>query len=209
MGPRRLATSLFLASLLVLGVVACGGGDATRPAAQEAPTPRPALRTTVYFLTDKGAAPLGVRRTIARRSPHARQALEALFAGPTAGERKRGITTAIPTQARLLSLILKERDRAVINVSGLPPAKGRQGAEATLGQRVRVITQIARTLIGVSGIERVEIRADSNPWDLWTMDGRIVRAQTDYDRLRGWRICGGRSAEERRLNVSRCFSALP
>ena len=76
--------------------------------------------------------------------------------------------------------------------------------------RVRVITQIARTLIGLSGIASVEIRVDGKPWDLWTMDGRIVRTETDYDRLRGWMlICGGRSPEERSLGLSRCFSALP
>jgi hypothetical protein len=76
--------------------------------------------------------------------------------------------------------------------------------------RVRVITQIARTLIGLSGISRVEIRVEGKPWDLWTIEGQIIRTKTDYDRLRGWtRICGGRNSEERNLGLSRCFSALP
>lgn len=79
-----------------------------------------------------------------------------------------------------------------------------------MGMRLRVITQVARTLIGVSGVERVELRVDGKPWDLWTMDGRILRTETDYDRLAGWtRVCGDRSVEERELGLSRCFSALP
>jgi spore germination protein GerM len=127
-------------------------------------------------------------------------------------ERNRGITTAIPKGTRLLSLTLMGRGRAVaiVNLAGLPPAQGRQGKEATTGQRVRVITQVARTLIGLSGIDGVEIRLAGKPWDLWTMDGRVVRTVTNYDRLGGWtRICGGRSRDERKLGVSRCFAALP
>ncbi len=120
--------------------------------------------------------------------------------------------TAIPDSARVRSLTFKGKGSttAVVDLTGLPPAEGRRGEEATLGMRLRVITEIARTLIGVSGVERVELRVDGEPWDLWTMDGRILLRATDYKRLNGWtRVCGGRSAEERRLNVSRCFSALP
>ena len=210
MSRRRISTLVWLASVLVPVLVGCGGDAAASASEQGAVAPD--VRTTVYFLTDEAAAPLGVRRTIDGRSPQAREALDTLLEGPTAAERRRGITTAIPARARLVSLTLKGRERvvAVVNVSGLPPARGRQGEEATLGTRVRVITQIARTLIGLSGIAAVELRSRGRPWDLWTMDGRIVRTATDYARLRGWmRICGGRSAEERKLGLSRCFSALP
>ncbi len=199
----RILVLLSLAGALTVVFVGCAGGEAA---------PKRTLRTTVYLLTDDATAPLGVRRTIDRESPYAREALDALLDGPTAAERKRGITTAIPDQARLVSLTLKGRERvvAVVNLTRLPSAQGQRGKEATLGMRVRVITQIARTLIGLSGIVSVEIRADEKPWDLWTMDGRIVRTETDYDRLRGWMlICGGRSREERKLGLSRCFSALP
>ena len=203
-----------LVSLSGLLVVAGGcGGEAAAPQSEQAPhSPGPTLRTTVYFLADDAAAPSGVRRSIARESPYARIALDVLVQGPTAAERRRGITTAIPDQARIRSLTLRGRGRvlAVVNLTGLPPAQGRQGEEATLGARVRVITQIARTLIGLSGIAGVQVRVDGKPWDLWTMDGRIVQTKTDYDRLRGWtRICGGRNADERKLGLSRCFSALP
>ena len=43
---------------------------------------------------------------------------------------------------------------ARVNLAGLPPAQAQQGEQATLGMRVRVISQIARTLIGLSDDER-------------------------------------------------------
>jgi spore germination protein GerM len=208
MRPSSFAVILSLA-WIGLG---CGGDEPASLGERSAAAPQPRLRTTVYFLTQDGAAPLGVRRPIERKSQHARQALEALLRGPTAAERRNGIATAIPFAARLLALTLKGRGSrlAVANLTGLPPAQGRHGQEASLGMRVRVITQVARTLIGVSGIAAVEIRVGGRPWDLWTMDGRIVRAKATYDRLLGWaRICGGRSPEEREQGLSRCFSALP
>lgn len=212
MVAARTLSGLALAGALALVSAGCGGNEAPTPVQRAAPAPNPTTRTTVYFLADHGAAPIGVRRTIQRKSPHGHEALEALLAGPTNAERKRGLTTALPRGVRLLSLVLSGRGStsAVVNLTGLPPAQGRRGEEATLGMRLRVITQIARTLIGVSGIEHVELRVDGKPWDLWTMDGRILRTATDYDRLSGWtRVCGGRSAEERELRLSRCFSALP
>jgi spore germination protein GerM len=163
-----------LASALTITFVGCAGGEAGGRANAAPKT----IRTTVYFLTDHGAAPIGVRRNIDRASPYAREALDVLLAGPTAAERKRGITTAIPDQAHLVSLNLKGRERVVarVNLAGMPPAQGRQGERATLGMRVRVITQIARTLIGFTS---VEIRVDEEPWDLWTMDGRIAGTKTN------------------------------
>jgi spore germination protein GerM len=212
MWTNRFVASLSIASALMLASAGCGDSQSIPSAEEVSAVPKPAIRTTVYLLAEDGAAPLGVRRALDRNSPYAREALKTLLSGPTAAERKRGMTTAIPSRARLTSLTLKGRDRAValISLTGLPPAQGRQGEEASLGMRVRVITQIARTLIGLSGVARVEISVDRKPWDLWTMDGRIVRTQTGYDRLRGWtRICGDRSPEERKLGFSRCFSALP
>jgi hypothetical protein len=206
----RLSGIAVVASLAWLGFG--WAGAAPQPQAESPAASLPPVHTTVYFLTEDGAAPLSVRRTIERKSPFARQAVEALLRGPTTAERRRGITTAIPTGTQLLSLTLKgpASTLAVADFVGLPPAQGREGHQGSLGMRVRVITQVARTLIGVSGIARVEVRLRGRPWDLWTMAGDIVRAQTDYDRLRGWtRICGGRSPEERCRGFSRCFAALP
>jgi len=212
MMSTRTVTALALTGCFALVSGGCGGSVTSSPAQPVVAAPKSTVRTTVYFLADDGAAPVGVRRTIERKSPYGREALRALLAGPTRAERKRGLTTGLPPGTRLLSLTLEARVAtvAIVDLAGLPPAQGRLGVAATLGMRLRVVTQLARTLIGLSGIERVEVRVDGRPWDLWTMDGRILRTATGYERLRGWtRACGERSAEERELHLSRCFSALP
>lgn len=212
MMSRKISVSIAFAGTLALVSFGCGSNEASAPAQPNAVTPTTTVRTTVYWLADNGAAPIGVRRTLEGKSPQVREALLALLAGPTAAERKRGLTTGLPGSARLESLTFKGRGSttAVVNLTGLPPAQGRHGKEATMGMRLRVITQVARTLIGVYGIERVELRVDGKPWDVWTMDGRILQTATDYNRLAGWTlVCGDRSVEERELGLSRCFSALP
>jgi spore germination protein GerM len=155
-----------------------------------------------------------VRRTIARRSPHALQALRTLLAGPSRKERAAGIISAIPPDARVLSLSFRGRGgtEAVVELTGLPPVMGvRPGRSPSVITRIRVITQVARTVIGLSGIERIRVRVDGRLWDQPTHEGGIVDAATDYDRLLGWwRVCAGqRTAEERARGLVRCFAALP
>lgn len=203
-------------SVLAAVALAAAGGAASRaevprgvPAA-----PRP-FETTLYFLTAEGSAPIGVRRTLAKPSPQARLALEALLAGPTPAERQRGLVSAIPREARLISLALQTRrpgTDAFVDLTGLPPVAGASPARRpSVLMRIRVITQIARTLIGLSDVARVWVRVNGRPWDLPSMDGRLDDRASDYNRLRGWsRICSGqRTPSERAGNLSRCFAALP
>jgi len=182
----------------------CGGAPPRLTAG--VPAGEAGVRTTVYFLTDRAAAPIGVRRTIEKRSPYAREALRALLAGPSEGERRAGVTSALPPQARLISLSFKGQGGsvAVVNLAGLPPAQ-----RTSALTRLRVITQVARTLIGVSGVERVSLRADGRRWGLTRMDGRIEDAVYDYDRLAGLHVCGGRSEGERARGLATCFTAVP
>lgn len=92
----------------MIGLVGCGGSSpqtaADAPGNEAAAvTTQPSTgvtRTTVYFLTERGRAPLGVRRTIQTKSPYAREALKALLRGPSGQERAEGVTTAIPTVTR-------------------------------------------------------------------------------------------------------------
>jgi spore germination protein GerM len=95
----RVPALILVAFLTSLGA-ACGAGrenGSLDPAAQGIATqPTGITRTTIYFLIDDGAAPIGVRRTIKARSPYAREALKALLAGPTPAEQEHGLTTAIP-----------------------------------------------------------------------------------------------------------------
>jgi Sporulation and spore germination len=154
------------------------------------------------LLIDDGAAPIGVRRTIKTRSPYAREALKELLAGPTLEEEKNGITTAIPEGARLLSMTYRRHGAdETVNLAGLPLQK----AEPI--EKHRIIAQIARTLIGVSGIERIWLEANGQPWGLTLMDRSVYSGPWGYEELTGWHIgacCPGTETVE-------CdhFDALP
>jgi spore germination protein GerM len=158
-------------------------------------------------LADDGAAPIGVRRTIRTRSPYAREALNALLAGPTPDEQAHEITTAIPRGTRLLSLSYKRNGAdEIVNLTGLPS----QGTLDVM-EKARIITQIARTLIGVSGIERIWLRNDGRAWGLGTINegiyAGVYSGPWGYDQLVGFDIgaaCPGTETVE-------CdhFDALP
>lgn len=209
----RLPALLFAAALLLSG---CGGAETSGPEHPESATPAassPAnanapLRTTVYFLTEDRTAPLGVRRKLTRRPQvtTARLALEKLIAGPTAAERREGIATAIPAETKIRSLTIEIRAKgspAFVDLSGLPSA---DESDALL--KVRVMTQVARTLIGLSDIDRVRLRVDGCAWGLWDMKGNIRDDPIDYDRLRGFlHICAAKPGTE--AVPGDCFTALP
>jgi len=205
--PRRIrgvkrAARLLAAALLglaALTVSGCGGGE-QEPAAA-ASNRVPTIGTTLYFLTPDGAAPIGVRREIPRTSPYALQALRALLAGPTEAERKQGITSAIPEAAELLTFRTEGKTTGVVDLAGLPE-------EANAVERVRVIIQITRSLVGLSGIERVRVRSDGEPWGLWLMSGGVADEAYGYEKLLGLsRVCVGKSGTE--IVEGDCVSALP
>ena len=150
------------------------------------------FRVTLYFLTDGGSAPLGVRRTVERKGTTAlaRPALQALLRGPPPG-----LTSAIPSGTRIRSLTIRQGRRfstARIDLSGLP---ARPDA-VTVAQ---VGTQITRTLVGLSDIGRVYIRHDGRPWNFGLMSGGIAKTPWDYSTLLGLWIGSG----------AKSFKALP
>jgi spore germination protein GerM len=202
---------LLICVTLIAGTAACGNEAASEPAVGKTGTrassgfvteTRPTAETTIYFLTNDGSAPIGVRRTIARKSPYAREALKALLAGPTGQEEESGITTAIPKGTRLLSLTYKRHgaDEAV-NLAGLPPEA------SDVMRKTRIITQIGRTLIGVSGIERIWLQADGQPWGLGLLDGGVYAGPWSYDELVGLDVGAGCPGSE----TVECdhFAAIP
>jgi hypothetical protein len=161
-------------------------------AAPQHAQPAQHFRVTLYFLTDGGSAPLGVRRTVERRGtmPLARPALQALLRGPPPG-----LTSAIPHAARIRSLTVTQGRRfstARVDLAGLP----RHSDAVRIAQ---VGTQITRTLVGLSDIGRVYIRADGRPWNFFLMRGGIAKTPWDYSMLLGVWIGSG----------SKSFKALP
>jgi spore germination protein GerM len=203
----RVPLTAILVTLLCAFGAACGGDPETThsKAPTQGVTTQPATgttRSTIYFLIDDGAAPIGVRRTMRTKSPYAREALRALLAGPTAEEEESGITTAIPAGTRLLSMTYKRHGAdETVNLAGLPLQK------ADVMQKHRIIAQIARTLIGVSGIERIWLEADGQPWGLTLMDGSIYSGPWGYEELTGFDVGAGCPGTE----TVECdhFDALP
>jgi spore germination protein GerM len=173
--------ALVLALLVAFGT-GCGQAvvDVPTPAAEPETT-----RVTLYFLAEDGTIVLGVRRDIAERTPPpwgsvAGGALDALLAGPTAEEAANGLTTAIPAGTRLISLRSRGEGGtgSVINLSGL------DGVDDGI-DRARVITQIVRTLVGISysSVERVWLRANGEPWGMYLMDGGVDGGPYDYSNI--------------------------
>ncbi|MGH2988985.1 MAG: GerMN domain-containing protein [Gaiellaceae bacterium] len=203
-----------LAALLgLVGLAGCGGsspqGSGDEPVQEVAGvTTQPSTgstRTTVYFLTERGVAPVGARRTIQTKSPYAREALEALLRGPSDEERGQGVTTAIPTDTDVLSLTIQApRPRggseAVVDLSGLTTVTDPI-------DKARVITQVARTLIGMSDIDRVTLRSDGGPWGLVGMTGDVIDGPFDYGTLAGWHL-GSSCPGTETVECDR-FDALP
>ena len=143
-----------------------------------------------------------MRRTIKARPPYAREALKALLAGPTPEEAESGITTAIPEETQFLAMTYKRHGAdETVNLSGLP----REGADVL--QQHRIITQLTRTLIGVSGTERVWLLNEGRPWGLTLRNGSIVNGPFDYGDLVGWDIGAGCPGTE--TVVCDHFDALP
>jgi hypothetical protein len=202
--------SALIAAAAVL-VAGCGAEQATRgdEAAQTAPAgSKAAPRSTVYFLVYGATAPLGVRRELETRpgGPRARFALEALLAGPSPVDRAAGLTTAIPQRVGIRSLRIEIHatgSDAFVDLSGLPSAD-----DADVLTKVRVMTQVARTLIGLSDIRRVWLRADGRPWGLRDMEGHLLDHPIDYETLRGFfHICTAKPGTE--AVPGDCFTALP
>lgn len=162
-------------------------GSSVGPSAVRASSSSRAFKTTVYFLTDGGTAPLGVRRSLVKegtpQGASLRAALASLFAGPTRDERRGGLTSAIPKGTRLLSLSFKGvgGSGAVVNLRGLP-------LDESAFRTAEVITQIARTTIGLSGILRVWLRDDGKPWGLRDFQGRVLNVAHDYTELVGLNV---------------------
>jgi spore germination protein GerM len=194
-----------LVSAVVIALLAsCGQAVvASSPMAQNRTT-----RATLYFLGEDGTVPLGVRRDVSERTPPpwgsvAGSALEALLAGPTAEEAAAGLTTALPAGTRLIAIGSRGEGGtgAIVNLSGL------DGVDDGV-DRARVITQIVRTLVGISAgdVDRVWLREDGRPWGMYLMDGGVYDGPYDLANI-GFHV--GAACPGTETVVCDRFDALP
>ena len=159
------------------------------------------IRTTIYFLTDDGAAPLGVRKSIAARSPYARQALLALLRGPTREEAAAGLTTALPPDTRIRSFEIRRSEVAHIDLSGLPQP------EDDILRTARTVTQVLRTIVGLSGVNQLYLYADGKPFGLPTVQQTIKAGPYGYENIGRGPMCVGKPGTE--IEVAACFTPIP
>jgi hypothetical protein len=73
-----------------------------------------------------------------------------------------------------------KRSTATVDLTGLPSLATVNGTTIA-----RIGTQIGRTIIGLSGIERVRIESNGRPWNFWLMRGGISMRVWDYPLLVG------------------------
>lgn len=104
------------------------------------------MKVAVYFVGEAGGAAtvVPVERTVAGRGAEVllRAALEALLAGPSAGEQAKGLTTEIPQGTRLRGLTVRE-GVAVIDLSeAVGSGGGSSSMQGRLWQIVYTGTQL-------------------------------------------------------------------
>jgi hypothetical protein len=136
------------------------------------PTTPPATETdgatssvAVYLLRDGKVSP--VRRTIESTPAVARAALTQLLAGPPAGERADGLSSAIPTGTTLRDVSLAD-GVATVDLDGEFDDGG--GSASMLGR----VAQVVATLTRFPTIERVAFRIDGKPVDAIGGEGVVV-----------------------------------
>lgn len=195
-GMRVYAVSLIYVALLAAAAVGCGGSASSAVQAGGGQT----ATTTVYFIAEDGSRAVGVPRDLAQEGLRVRAALDAAVNGPTAQEREDGVVTAIPSQARLQDVEIAN-SVATVDVSGLPrPGKPIRDA--------RIVAQLVRTAVGLSGVRAIVIRSDGREWGLLDMRGEITADPYSYETLIGWgTVCVGRPGTE--TSVGDCFAPLP
>jgi hypothetical protein len=149
----RVAAPALLAVCLALAA-GCTDDESAAPPATDA---TPAAETTaiaVYLLRDERIA--AVRRRIAQTPRVARAAIEALLAGPTAGELAAGLVTAVPPGTTLRDVTVAD-GVATVDLSGAFDDGG--GSASMLGR----VAQVVATLTQFPTVRRVAFRLDGEP----------------------------------------------
>jgi germination protein M len=206
---RLTLISLTFAAGLVLavGLVACGGSDATavgeapagtspEPAptdpaetdtgeepsetdeeSSEEPEPAADIRYRVWFVHGEGLH--SVNRTHEATRAVGAAALNDLLAGPSEAERSDGISTAVPEGTRLLGLVVSGGLATVDLSSEFESGGGSLSMMARLGQ-------VACTLDQFPTVDGVSFRLDGEPVDVFSGEGIVLEKPVtcaDYEDL--------------------------
>jgi hypothetical protein len=171
---RTLAALLGL--LAVIALAGCGsqhavslgtpGSGATSTAAPEQTGTRSSnLSLEVWFSRDNGL--VAVRRSHPPTQLVATAAIHALLAGPTAGERSAGLTSAVPPGTRLLGIAIRDGLATVDLTSEYQSGGGALSMQTRLGQVVYTLTQFPT-------VQQVRFRLDGSPVNVFSSEGIVL-----------------------------------
>lgn len=140
------------------------------------PTAAPEFEIRLWFVLDGRLVP--VTRSTPRTESRAESALRALMSGPTAEEEASGLRTAIPRDAELLELTVRD---------GVASVDLSKEFELSADQRVLLqrVGQVVYTLTGAPGVGRVRFLIDGEPASVLGEDGAAHEevGRSDYSGL--------------------------
>lgn len=158
MAPTTVGAKLLVVAALLAVLSGCAGfaADSSSNLPATEPSPKPTT-VKVFFVKGEQFAPRV--RTAAADRPAPTFAVEALLAGPTAGERRAGVETTIPTGTRLVSLDVRGNTATVaLSHARLQPTATdvslRPARAAQIVYTLTAIPQIEQVVINVNGTER-------------------------------------------------------
>jgi spore germination protein GerM len=127
--------------------------------------------TIVYFVSDEGdyfrLEPVGRRSNGRTREQRARAAVAQLAAGPTASERARGLSSAVPEGTIVRDVILAERILLIDLSSEFESGGGSAGMQGRL-------YQLFYTLSQPGSVDGVELMVDGRPVFAFGGEGILV-----------------------------------
>jgi len=99
---------------------------------------------SIYLIQEINMAPVKINRSLAVSNTPLKDSLEALLAGPTADERKRGLISVVPAGSRLLSVRV-DGSTAYLNFNEefQYNTRGREGCAAQIKQIVWTATEFS------------------------------------------------------------------
>lgn len=144
---RQLAP-LAAALLGTLAVASSAPADSTPPPSTPPPVPVARFHSLFDLYFVRAGTLAAAPRVIPKTRAVGTRALQLLLIGPTAAERKAGLTTATPRGARLRSVI-RHGDLAIVDLSWSFGV----GSDAAIGRR---LAQVVYTITQFPGLKRVQ-----------------------------------------------------
>jgi hypothetical protein len=148
------------------------------------------LSLEVWFSRDNGL--VAVHRAHAPTQLVATAAIKALLGGPTPDERSAGLTSAVPSDTRLLGIGIRDGLATVDLTSEYQSGGGALSMQTRLGQVVYTLTQFPT-------VQKVRFHLDGSPVNVFSSEGIVLDhpvGRSDYADLLPAIVVNGPEADE-------------